>query len=323
MSDLRTNPEIEDVLSSIRRLVSEDGRHRPAPAPERTPAPDDSDDKLVLTDALRVAGNEKELLPEAEEGADAALDTAADLESPTAVEALHADTGRQSLEATIAELEVAVARIGDDFEPDGSEIAVPDEALAQEEFIEDGLETDEPAAGDSAPGFAEASADVDLADEEGDRHTEASQDRYDDEPWAVFTDDDENPMSDAPDVQPESPDRDETAEAPDPDIEVEEAAEPGPARRLHLTAADAVADTGMTEPDSAVEPAAAPGQASAFWSDDVEGDVEDAEIEALRALVAELIRQELQGPLGERVTRNMRMLVRREIQRALDARKSD
>ncbi len=39
----------------------------------------------------------------------------------------------------------------------------------------------------------------------------------------------------------------------------------------------------------------------------------------LRDLVAELVRQELQGALGERITRNVRKLVRREIQRTLAA----
>ncbi|WP_088622240.1 hypothetical protein [Oceanicola sp. 22II-s10i] len=41
--------------------------------------------------------------------------------------------------------------------------------------------------------------------------------------------------------------------------------------------------------------------------------------EALRDMVAEIVRQELQGALGERITRNVRKLVRREIQRALTA----
>ncbi len=42
--------------------------------------------------------------------------------------------------------------------------------------------------------------------------------------------------------------------------------------------------------------------------------------DALRDLVTEILRQELQGPLGERITRNVRKLVRSEIQRALNAR---
>lgn len=37
----------------------------------------------------------------------------------------------------------------------------------------------------------------------------------------------------------------------------------------------------------------------------------------LRGMVAMMIREELQGTLGERITRNVRKLVRREIQRAL------
>ncbi|MFC4671705.1 hypothetical protein ACFO5X_24355 [Seohaeicola nanhaiensis] len=40
---------------------------------------------------------------------------------------------------------------------------------------------------------------------------------------------------------------------------------------------------------------------------------------ALRQLVAEIVREELQGALGERITRNVRKLVRLEIQRALAA----
>ena len=39
--------------------------------------------------------------------------------------------------------------------------------------------------------------------------------------------------------------------------------------------------------------------------------------ETLRAMVADIVRSELQGELGERITRNVRNLVRREIHRAL------
>jgi hypothetical protein len=41
--------------------------------------------------------------------------------------------------------------------------------------------------------------------------------------------------------------------------------------------------------------------------------------EALRELVSDIVREELQGALGERITRNVRKLVRREIHRALTA----
>lgn len=50
------------------------------------------------------------------------------------------------------------------------------------------------------------------------------------------------------------------------------------------------------------------------------GSLDDA---ALRDLVAEMLHRELQGPLGERITRNVRKLVRREIHRALATRDFD
>lgn len=60
MSEPMSSVEIEDVLSSIRRLVSDDLRPQPRPAretPAAAPAP--AADKLVLTPALRI-------VPEAE-----------------------------------------------------------------------------------------------------------------------------------------------------------------------------------------------------------------------------------------------------------------
>ncbi len=54
-----TNLEIEDVLSSIRRLVSEDSRPGPRIQRERTTA----DGRLVLTPALRIVSSRPEPLP--------------------------------------------------------------------------------------------------------------------------------------------------------------------------------------------------------------------------------------------------------------------
>lgn len=41
--------------------------------------------------------------------------------------------------------------------------------------------------------------------------------------------------------------------------------------------------------------------------------------EALRDIIAEVVREELQGDMGVRITRNVRKLVRREIRLALAA----
>jgi hypothetical protein len=45
--------------------------------------------------------------------------------------------------------------------------------------------------------------------------------------------------------------------------------------------------------------------------------------ETLRLMVVEIVRQELQGALGERITRNVRKLVRREIHRMLISQELD
>ena len=66
MSETVTNAEVEDVLSSIRRLVSED--RKPAQKPSEAPA---IEEKLVLTPSLRVSNDapvaapRKEAKPEA------------------------------------------------------------------------------------------------------------------------------------------------------------------------------------------------------------------------------------------------------------------
>ena len=71
-------------------------------------------------------------------------------------------------------------------------------------------------------------------------------------------------------------------------------------------------------PGSDYEAAAPEADANLFGLDDTVIDEE-----TLRELVAEIVRQELQGTLGERITRNVRKLVRREIHRALTARELD
>ncbi|SIO32016.1 hypothetical protein SAMN05444722_1414 [Rhodovulum sp. ES.010] len=82
------------------------------------------------------------------------------------------------------------------------------------------------------------------------------------------------------------------------------------------------AATGWGRPDRAapagetdVPPAEVPPQAN----DDI-ADTVLIDEEMLRDLVTEVVRGELQGALGERITRNVRKLVRREVSRALAAR---
>lgn len=100
-----------------------------------------------------------------------------------------------------------------------------------------------------------------------------------------------------------------------------EAAEDRPALREEAEPASAGAE----------QVAGAPADRSVDVEDD-EGDedgpalFDDAEEpglideETLRIMVTEIVRRELMGELGDRITRNVRKLVRREIQRALAAR---
>ena len=94
------------------------------------------------------------------------------------------------------------------------------------------------------------------------------------------------------------------------------------------TVADAVsqamADNALERQEAAAEPAV---NAIADESFDVDADAGDdlglIDEEALRDLIAQVVREELQGVLGQRITRNVRKMVRREIRLALAAEEFD
>jgi len=113
MSDPRTNSDFQDVLSSIRRLISEDLRAEPRPS-----------GKLVLTAAHRIEAVDPAPPEPAPAGAVADLPDIRAEVLTLAVGAGTVDEASATLEDTIAELEAAVARIGDEFEPDGGEEAL-------------------------------------------------------------------------------------------------------------------------------------------------------------------------------------------------------
>jgi hypothetical protein len=95
---------------------------------------------------------------------------------------------------------------------------------------------------------------------------------------------------------------------------------------------ETVPEAGMVHVDDEDGPTPDEDAAMAAWADKAEADVM-AQLEAdeqavpgsamafdetvLRDLVRDLIREELQGALGERITRNVRKLVRAELNRAL------
>lgn len=149
MSDPVTNVEIEDVLSSIRRLVSSEDRPKPQEGTAQSPRQRDPDaDRLVLTPSLRVD------------------DTAPKEGTPDDVAP---QDDNAALKARVAELEDVVSRQGDQWDPDGAtdnaNSGSPVASLPWEDYVPDGWEgsadadSPDPAAREAPPEAEDAPPD--------------------------------------------------------------------------------------------------------------------------------------------------------------------
>jgi hypothetical protein len=315
MSDPVTSIEIEDVLASIRRLVAE-GDHQDVDARRAKITTSAQPEKLVLTPALRVAHNAAAIqTPVAPDvltlTQPVAMPPADSKPAAPAPRRTSSFTDRATLEATIAELEAAVTAQPDEWEPDGSEIrTVPtwasagfppqsevqstgkaqpgpvSEALLLEDAIE-GLPIRRPK-DDITPNQDQMLADI-----------------------AAF----KSAANVARQAPPDDAATRRTAVRPDSS----EDAATGPAFRRHsVRTVDEDEDYG----DELIG-----GSEAALADDDdidaylAKGAVID-EVQ-LRALIVEAVRNELQGRLGERITRNVRKLVRSEIHQFLSSEEFD
>lgn len=341
MSDPLKSADIEDVLSSIRRLVSEDSRLKAEP-PRRPQA-----DRLVLTPALRVPDSQ----PEISQVEDEPEDDTADQE---AAEAAGQDAAER--DDDIPEHE---PQLTDD-------LADTDESALQADT--DDAQMDETAQADEAECGVIAPEDEELGEAPDEARVQAAQASIDAIVEQAVRDATSEALGEDEVAQDSDDDtlewEDHTPDAAEPAIELsEEADEVGDVQDAAQAAEDAAADlagddldadTGETDPDEAVttaeaapewsgtlyeaaaragmeadapadghkaEPRKEPEQAESF--DFLGGDEPVLDEEALRELVADIVRQELQGALGERITRNVRKLVRREIHRALSAQEFD
>ncbi len=304
MSDSVKGAEVEDVLSSVRRLISNDHRRR-RPEPEPTSEPAAEAEKLVLSQADRVE--------------ETPVETAPSYEEPLAFEE-HGD----SLEDRIAELEAAISERPEDWEPDGSEDQ--DQHRPTSMVVSRGVGANRPLRlSRIALVGAEPPKDEDDT-------TEQPQDNVISE--AEHTPDPEDALEE---IVASEPLVDAEAEAeveaePESSVEAddaaeEEAAEDEPVEEAVAATDDGIEDAEIVEhdPEQLEDDLAerAPKSRTAdrmreLYADEIDDQLFDDE--ALRGLVSALIRDELQGELGERITRNVRKLVRREIQRALAAR---
>ncbi|UMA63481.1 hypothetical protein LVO79_10475 [Roseivivax marinus] len=360
MTNHATNAEIEDVLSSIRRLVSQDTRPEErdsepvaadvAPRPAPTPVPDRG--TLILTPQQRVPDTET-TPPETSRKAAASV-------VPDTFEWAPRKERHIASPDPVAKVETSK-----DSEPNLSEPLTLDDTLRADDRpakAETGKATEEPKSQTSAGSdmlralvaeeLARAVAEPDESDEPGDaphqttgadadhpeaEHPEPGADTTEatDEALApeaaFFAGTDPAEAGGAFEDDPEAP-----ATFSRPAKDPEPAAEAPEVRGEKPGAPDAAAPRARSLEDKIAELEAMIAQADAEW------DVEDgrrgspipgpwpravapttpqppavADDVDLRALVADIVREELQGVLGERITRNVRKLVRREIQRAL------
>ena len=286
MSEPLSSTEIEDVLSSIRRLVSDDLRplHR---STLQTAAPVAAD-KLILTPALRVVQDMQQSAPPA------FAPPAPATPAPATPYRLHLGIPAPVEPAGLNQIVAAVGAAVD---------AQPSEWEAE--------------IGDAAPVAAGPGQDGWLSDEADAPYYDASLAIVDDEADRFGTDD--------PDVEERLPQHDPVAALPgwaqdDPDLS-------------HITIKTVGAETsagapGTIEPDADWADAAEASVIASLAADDA-GDYTAAaaydddpmlfDEEVLRELVRDILREELAGRMGERITRNIRKLVRAEIARSFAA----
>ena len=255
MSEPMTSGEIEDVLSSIRKLVSEDLRPQPrVQAPPRNLQPEP--DKLILTPALRVVEGNAEA-----EATIAATDPAAPEPAPS--EPAPSEPARRlRLDTVVAAFAAGVTPPADGWEAETGDATVTRlvrppapvaEAVARVEPFPDAA-----AADDSAIGGAVADHDL--------------------------------PDDDMADVVPPS--------------------------AMHFAWQARRAGIGDDVGDGAGDPPPSPEVLGAS-EDASDAPMHDVDTDALADLVRTILREELQGALGERMTRNIRKLVRAEVARVL------
>lgn len=380
MSDPVTNVEIEDVLSSIRRLVSDGDKARTRDATpaevaitQVTETPKDaiqpsasSKDKFVLTPALMVVDekpSEDSVLIEVEEGTDDGWFRSDDEQTSNILQEVEAseDTAQpyvlnnEAAAKDETQLDEDVAEF--DNAPQSKKPETSSDEDGRPEVIEDQtLDT------------AEAEAPLELTNMVWEPIGNGRVDDIQDEPTAAESIQlEKTTPAQMVDTVLESapagiPDRSELvatiaeleaavgrdAEDYEPDgseVMGQTIAWPGAVARnlndieeadvnpaeLHSPAAQDTAADATLDPVALERPVVTPDaqstNADIFEDDDLDGLMEADGValdeEALRALVSEVVREELTGPLGERITRNVRKLVRREIYRILSSQEFD
>ncbi|SLN46698.1 hypothetical protein [Roseisalinus antarcticus] len=343
--DVEDDAEVEALLEGVisaMRLSRED-----IPDAELVETTDDHDRQRDDETAEPSAADNPGTTPVAEamQSAESRAPDAPVAEPPLILET--PSTPRQRIEETIAELEAAVTFSGQDFEPDGSELAdwAPTGRgrpgrLHLVVTGEDGPAPPKPA--------DDLDLDLDLEnDNDEPRFRVYPGERLFDRAGVENSDGAAAENVAGHDRAAEDGKADDRAAADLAEQDVAEAATPAAATQPNGAPAgnqNAPADTQApwhSPEDSRADTAArsrpgAPARGDAdrrpVPSPDLDDDAELTayleeesllDEEALRDLVGTIVREELQGVLGERITRNVRKLVRREIHRILNSQEFD
>lgn len=309
MSEADKLDSIEDVLSSIRRLVA-DGQPTAPERPKETPV------FLKEVDIIEIKPTET-LKPQAEEPAEKIVaetveETVAEptAKLPSFVERMNASIAKITQEKLVEKKADAVVEEEDvqveeetDILAEIADAQVEEEAESVAEVADTQVEEEVEAVADVAD--AQVEEETDIPAEVADTQVEESSEINAEETVDV---------DEAADIPTEKPETlflqpamaTNTAEATTNDVPDQDDVE---------TDIQAIPDEDTAEitlPDDAEN-----GEAVAADETDEQSSIQHISEEALRLIVSELVRSELQGDLGDRITRNVRKLVRREIQLAL------
>ncbi len=362
MSDPVTNAEVEDVLSSIRRLVSEDKR------PVHTAKIEPKSDRLVLTPALRVTDDEgpEKNVEEAPATDELRQIAEPDVQPSVAMTLDSLVTDDMALDVYADDVpvdELVSEELDDDVEEhlfdDPSHDYSSDPYNFDDEEDADGEGGQKPVILHLSPEFEDEQAGepdesietdfsqstrfkapenhtqrVEVSDSASDLDGERFDGASNESKAATLTakiaalETAIGQISET--FEPDDAgDSDYAGTEPEAMAWEDDAAEE--ARFVHVTTpfdADEPEEASVApgpdqgEPEASQDKADPEPSAAAATADaglDAIADEQLLDEEALRDLVSDIVRAELQGALGERITRNVRKLVRREIHRALTA----
>ena len=290
MSDPVANVEVEDVLSSIRRLVLEDNSPSMKTATLATPFAH----RLVLTPALRVQDHQDEDEAAVEPTIEGWSEFGAGPEDQDVMLVVRSENNSDAISG-VYEPEYAEA-VQDPDERPQEETHEVSEAPVAEPFVPEAVVNHAESEMD-AP-FEEI-AEADIPDHEAEA--------------AFFADQSESLTSKIAALEAVIGKTDDQWE-PDDTGSSDYSGTEAPSMKWDDVGSDSDANNAEGDNAETVEVDVEPQQAAFSQSAD-----ELLDEDALRDIVSEIVREELQGALGERITRNVRKLIRSEIHRALAA----